>query len=669
MLSLIALMHYRFVKNMTSISFDFMQEASFAAFQQITEEMATAESRSASTARLIQLSVIDPDNLEEMVAYTTDLILSESIISPSIQSVYWADENGTFVMAERTANNTISSEIINRSKLPASSEYIYRNTNGQIIKTIRSFDLNYDPRMRPWYLTGKILKKTAWMPAYRYQRSGFLGTSVLTPVFYPSGKLHGIVNLNIRLDYLRRQVEGINISPHGIAFIVDSDGKIIAFPKVIQDRNSTLLNISSLPYPWVIQTFNYYKKHLSQKFLLNYAGKNYLAIYKPLLHFGSHEWFIGTVAPQDDFTTELRKTHMITIVFALIMLMLSIAIVSALISNTVNPLKTITNEIKKIKNFELEDRPPVQSHISEVVEIAQAIHSMKQGLRAFQKYVPATLVRQLIQVGEAAQVGGEKKSLVILFSDIQDFSMIAEQMLPDQLMQHICDYFEELSRIIVANQGTIDKYIGDAIMAFWGAPLVASQPAQHAANAALQCVNRLRALNAEWQKMGKPILHTRFGLNMGDAIVGNLGSKERLNYTAIGDTTNMASRLEGANKLYGTQIIVSESMYKIIKEDYILRMLDYVMLKGKSEAIFIYELIAEKHDPIPYDIATYNSYFAKAFMAYQHHYWDRATKYFTFCSQIYPADRVAPVFIKRCHYLQVNPPAADWNGIWRLNEK
>ena len=166
MLSLIALMHYRFVKNMTSISFDFMQEASFAAFQQITEEMATAESRSASTARLIQLSVIDPDNLEEMVAYTTDLILSESIISPSIQSVYWADENGTFVMAERTANNTISSEIINRSKLPASSEYIYRNTNGQIIKTIRSFDLNYDPRMRPWYLTGKILKKTAWMLAY-----------------------------------------------------------------------------------------------------------------------------------------------------------------------------------------------------------------------------------------------------------------------------------------------------------------------------------------------------------------------------------------------------------------------------------------------------------------------------------------------------------------------
>ena len=669
MLSLIALMHYRFVKNMMSTSFDLMQEASSAAFQQVTEDMETAEARSAGTARLMQLNVIDVHNLDEVVAYTTDLILREAIISPSIESIYWADENGTFVMAERAANGTITSEIINRLQSPTTSKLIYRDTTGHIIKIIAAYDLNYDPRSRPWYLAGKLLKRTAWLPIYRYQRSGFLGTSVITPVFHADGKLHGIVNLNIRLDYLRRQVENIKLSAHGIAYIVTSDGDIVAFPKIIQDRNLALLKINSLPYPWIAQTFEHYKKHHLPKFVLKYQGKNYLAIYKPLLQFGSHEWFIGTVAPEDDFTGELRKTYMITMLFALTMLVVSIIVVSTLITYAIKPLKTITREIEKIKNFELEGNPLVQSHITEVVSIAQAINSMKQGLRAFKKYVPATLVRQLIQVGEAAQAGGEKKSLAILFSDIRDFATIAEQVPPDQLMQHICDYFNELSQLIVTHHGTIDKYIGDAIMAFWGAPLPVTEPAQHAAKAALQCVKRLQILNAQWQQAGKPILFTRFGLHVGDAIVGNLGSSERLNYTAIGDATNMASRLESTNKLYGTQVIVSDTIYTAIKDSFILRMLDYVTLKGKTGAIRIYELIAEQHEQTSYDVSAYNACFAEAFAAYQLLQWDDAMRHFTRCSEIYPGDTVAPIFVKRCDYLKVNPPPVDWLGIWRLSDK
>src|SRR3990167_996157 len=227
---------------------------------------------------------------------------------------------------------------------------------------------------------------------------------------------------------------------------------------------------------------------------------------------------------------------------------------------------------------------------------------MKQSLRSFQKYVPAALVRQLIKLGTAAEVGGEKKSMAFLFSDIRDFTTISERLNPSDLAKYICDYFDALSSIIIANRGTIDKYIGDAIMAFWGAPLPEADPCRQAAKSALECVRRLENLNEKWQLEGRPELFTRFGIHVGDAIVGNFGSSERLNYTAIGDVTNTASRLEGINKIYGTQILVSDAVYRVIKEQFVLRLVDCVILKGKNEPSYIYELIAVVHGQLTYDV-------------------------------------------------------------------
>src|SRR5262249_16466960 len=159
----------------------------------------------------------------------------------------------------------------------------------------------------------------------------------------------------------------------------------------------------------------------------------------------------------------------------------------------------------------------------EISYIATALYLMKKGLRSFQKYVPAVLVRQLIESGEDARIGGIKKPIAILFSDIMNFTSITEKTNPELLTQYLCEYFDELSRIILFQRGTIDKYIGDAIMAFWGAPMPEEEPCQKAAKAALLCFKRLNELNLKWESEGRPVFNTRVGIHLGDAIVGNLG--------------------------------------------------------------------------------------------------------------------------------------------------
>lgn len=378
---------------------------------------------------------------------------------------------------------------------------------------------------------------------------------------------------------------------------------------------------------------------------------------------------MAILAPDTDFIGTLRKDNLIIAMLGLFILAVGIYIVLKLVSWIVEPLNKIAKETEKIKLFNLEDSPPIRSRIKEVMRIADAISSMKKGLLSFQKYVPATLVRQLIQEGVDAKIGGSKKQLVILFSDIKDFTTLSEHMDPNELMILVCEYFDALSNIIVAQRGTIDKYIGDSIMAFWGAPLDEAFPCEQAAKAALACKTKSDQLNAVWGQNNKPILFTRIGLHLGDAIVGNLGSTERLNYTAIGDSINIASRLEAINKLYGTQIIVSDPVYSIIKDKFILRMIDCVILKGKTEASYLYELIAEDITDVSFDIQSYSDLFTSAFSHYQKKQWDEAIYLFNASINIYPADTIAPLFIQRCEHFKINPPEGSWKGAWQILEK
>lgn len=642
-----------------------MHEVSTSLYRELTREINAATRDSEVATQIIQNDVINLNDLNEVAEYTYHLANRFYLV----QAAHWGDAKGNAVIASYEPDDSLTTEIYNRMTTPPTGTIIKRDINGNVISKTQQENFQYDPRMRPWYLLGQNARKTAWTDIYPFEPTKHPGITLATPVFKNNGKLIGVFGLDIRLDWLSWYVGLQKISENGIAFIVTSDGEVAGYPGYDQEEPSEILpDIHSIAQPGIAKSFDVYKKTGKPEFSFEDKGETYLAVYKLIPNFAMNNWLIGVVVPKDDFVGELKKTSMINFLISVLILFAGIALVSNLVTRLVRPLKKLVKETEKIKSFNLEDETRVRSRIKEIMALSNAVYNMKMGLKSFKRYVPSALVRQLIETGESVRIGGARRQLVVLFTDVKDFTTIAEKMNPDELMENMCEYFEVMTNVIIAEKGTIDKFIGDSVMAFWGAPLAVDFPAVRAAKAALLCVKQLNELNANWQMQEKPALETRFGIHIGEAVVGNVGSSERINYTALGDTVNTASRLEGVNKVYGTQIIVSEDMHELLKDKFVVRMIDLVAVKGKTKPEFIYELMAQDKKEIAFDIDAFNDIFAKGFSAYLQQQWDAAIELFKQCLNLFPGDPVAALFILRCQELKANPPL-QWDGVWRLSEK
>ncbi|TAL30716.1 MAG: adenylate/guanylate cyclase domain-containing protein [Spirochaetes bacterium] len=211
--------------------------------------------------------------------------------------------------------------------------------------------------------------------------------------------------------------------------------------------------------------------------------------------------------------------------------------------------------------------------------------------QTFSKFVSKSVVDELLQDPEKLKLGGEKKILTVLFSDIRGFTSISEKLSPEALVEHLNEYLEAMTELVFKYDGTLDKYVGDEIMAFWGAPIPQDDHAILASKCAVEMMSKLRELNIAWTHMGKPELHIGIGLNTGDMVVGNMGSSSRMDYTLMGDNVNLGARLEGTNKVYSTDIIISEYTYEYVKDQVITRELDLIRVKGKQLPVKIYQLV------------------------------------------------------------------------------
>jgi len=229
-----------------------------------------------------------------------------------------------------------------------------------------------------------------------------------------------------------------------------------------------------------------------------------------------------------------------------------------------------------------------------VIYYLTEVRSRKWITSVFGKYVSPVVIDNLIKNPDKINLGGEKRSITIFFSDIRGFTSISENLKPEELVNLLNDYLTEMTSIITKNEGLVDKFMGDAIMAFWGAPLDQPNHAEIACKSSLEMMEKLKELQKKWKKEGIPSFDIGIGLNSGEAIVGNMGSSNRFDYTAMGDNVNIASRLEGLNKTYKTNIIISENTYKLVKDKFEVKKLDSVTVKGKKKAITIYELLSYK---------------------------------------------------------------------------
>ncbi len=282
----------------------------------------------------------------------------------------------------------------------------------------------------------------------------------------------------------------------------------------------------------------------------------------------------------------------------------------------------------------------------------------------FQKYVPKDVIDTIFDNPERMLVG-DNRVVAILFSDIRSFTTISEGFMPDELVNALNRYFEIMVDIIMSHGGVIDKYIGDAIMAFFGAPVKHEDDALQALLSAVEMQEALLEFNEEQDKLGKPKFITGIGINYGVVTVGNIGSEKKMDYTIIGDMVNLGSRLEGLTKPYGQGVIFSESVYRKVKEEMVCRMVDKVVVKGKTKPENIYtakrKLTKREKRAWDYHHLGLKHYYGRNF--------ERALKYFEGVKKLLPDDKLAGIYQERCKTCLVSPPPADWNGTEVLTSK
>ncbi|MBN2447062.1 MAG: adenylate/guanylate cyclase domain-containing protein, partial [Phycisphaerae bacterium] len=280
--------------------------------------------------------------------------------------------------------------------------------------------------------------------------------------------------------------------------------------------------------------------------------------------------------------------------------------------------------------------------------------------QAFKHYLSGEVIEKILRDPAHLQLGGEKRELTIMFTDLAGFSTFSERLGPVELTTLLNDYLTEMTDIIMDEGGTLDKYEGDAIIAFWNAPLEQSDHAVRACRAALRCQRRLAELRETYEKRTGAALRMRVGLNTGDVVVGNMGSRKRFNYTILGDAANLASRLEGANKAFGTETMVAESTWRLASGAFQGRQLADLRVVGRKTAVAVYELTGSATDPAP----TGADVFAAGLTRFRKGDFAAAREVF---EQLVD-DPAAQHYARRCANLCAHPPEA-WDGVWGLTEK
>lgn len=405
--------------------------------------------------------------------------------------------------------------------------------------------------------------------------------------------------------------------------------------------------------------------------------------------FEPFDWYILVAVEKDTFYGSITQLYYRTGIIFLISLIIAIFLLITFSSYLTKPLEDIVEAIKNIittndlstkVTLQYKDETGKLGHFFNIMtgELEKAYNQMKKyALQAvvsehkekkirniFQKYVPKDVIDKFFSEPES-MLTGENRILSILFSDIRGFTTISEGLEPNEVVESLNKYFETMVDIIIGHKGIVDKYMGDAIMAFFGAPVKHEDDALQSVRTGLDMLEKLNGFN-DWQrKQGREEFKIGIGINYGVVTIGNIGSEKKMDYTIIGDMVNLASRLEGLTKLYKEPILISESLYNEVSKEFPCRLIDKVIVKGKTVGVNIYS-VCRTLTPIEKEAweaheAGIEYYFNRDFRT--------AMTFFQITNKLLPKDHSSKLFLERCDKHISNPPNADWTGDTVLNRK
>jgi adenylate cyclase len=531
---------------------------------------------------------------------------------PQVDSIYAGFENGAWLQVRRIGKlndeqrgmlraTPGAATAINLVRPTPSGELpmrrIFEDQQGNEVGQLDLWKYGYDVRKRPWYReTTKADRPLVSSPYLAFS----IGAPVITVSAPLRGKVPGILAADLKLDTFSDFVQAQRPGEHGIVLIFDSAGALIAHPDFAQfvvdamthpsqPQLPNIKEINSGVVAAVLQRSNG-RDHYDGS-IRDDQGRDYLFRVAKFTLGEQYNANILLLAAQEDFAQDVRRLQFTGLILAIIAGAAFIPVVWLFGSGMSRSLKTITAQAVKLQKLAAPDPSPVTSRIKEIHELGRAMELAQRAIWSFAHFVPKEIVQRIIDNSISTELGGAREEITVVFTDVRDFTTIAESADPDILMHQTSRYFSVLTEAFLAEGGTIDKFIGDAVMVFWNAPNPQPDHVERACRAALAGRLASEKLNAQFEAEGLKPFFTRFGIHVGEAVVGNLGSTERMNYTALGNTVNLAARLEGLNKQFGTAILVSEGVYLRVQHCFQFRPLESVIAKGMTKGTRVFELV------------------------------------------------------------------------------
>jgi len=578
------------------------------------------------------------------------------------------------------------------------------------------FSPDYDPRQRPWYTLARDRKTVAWTRVYIDRGDNDLIVTCAAPVYDADGGLLAVAAMDVRLIALLRELFALGDLPVAEAMLIDDEGRVRVSAKYengqpVLDRQTILepplvADYRDAALPQVVASIGTAADsgiiagpqtgedeslyiHAPLRFRGGAAGEaseaggavawRYILkvptapVTRPAREIRAD---VGGATDQMRTVMQDEVVRMAALVGGITAAAMVVAIGLALLfaRGATRPLIAMQDAARRIAVGDLDQHVDVRSK-DEIGRLGDAINQMIVGLRervflesTFKHYLAPPVVEELLRDPSKLHLAGEKRELTIFFSDIRDFTKVSESLPAETLVQLLNEYLSAMTDAIVAEEGTLDKYVGDAIVAFWGAPIAREDDALRACRTALDHVRRLHALWPAWKQRGLPVFDVRIGIHSGGAVVGNVGSKQRKNYTVIGDVANTSSRLEGVNKHYGTRILIGEHTRRQAGDAIITREIDLVALMGKQDVVRVYELVGLTGE-VDADRLKASATFESALAAYRVRRWDEAAAGFTAVIGMLGDDGPSRVFIERIARYRTDHPREGWDGSFVMQEK
>jgi len=474
---------------------------------------------------------------------------------------------------------------------------IFEDEQGNKIDQLDLWDYGYDARKRVWYRDTMQADRALVSSPYA---SFSIGTPMITVSAPLRRQVRGVVAADLKLDKFSDLVYAQRPGEHGTAIIFDSFGVLIAHPEFARlvDYAMTHPSHPQLPEIREIQSglvgavmrkwdgSNHYEGSIRDE-----DGRDYLFRVRKFSQGDKYSGYSLLLSAEEDFAQNVRNLQIRGIIIALIAGGCFVPGVWIFGSRMSTSLKRITAQASRLRTLAAPDDAPVTSHIAEIDELGRTMAVAQRSIWSFARFVPKDIVKGIIDSSISTELGGARQEVTILFTDVTNFTGIAEAADPDSLMRQTSRHFAALTEAFLAEGGTVDKFIGDSVMVFWNAPHLQLDHVERACRAALAAKAASEALNTQFEAEGLRRFAVRLGIHFGDAVVGNVGSVERMNYTALGNSVNLAARLEGLNKEYGTTILVSEAVRKRVEHCFRFKAIASVIAKGMTTETQVYELV------------------------------------------------------------------------------